>query len=198
MSALPGPRLGTWIVSMILSGRCAHLQSGCFTILSCRIHNTGYCGLSIVAKHQGMLGHAQIQIPPNYALGIEPMTPFLGINVCRQTHLFFDGKRQAIAAGNPPSEMSPYLVHIWPAGTLVIQLGCARSVRFSLVCTARTHSTASTRMRLPSYIGPLLARRRQTHENVCALLSVLPFGEAMFFKDCSKAEEQIVMTMQGS
>ena len=101
MSALAGSRLGTLSVSMILSGRCAHLQSGCFTILSCRIHNTGYCGLSIVAKHQGMLGHAQIQIPPNYALGIEPMTPFLGINVCRQTHLFFDGNRQAIAAGNP-------------------------------------------------------------------------------------------------
>ena len=92
MSALAGSRLGTLSVSMILSGRCAHLQSGCFTILSCRIHDTGYCGLSRIANHQGMSeGHAQIQIPPNYALDIEPMTHFLGINECRQT----------IATGNP-------------------------------------------------------------------------------------------------
>jgi hypothetical protein len=35
MSDLAGSTLGTFRVSMILSGRCAHLQSGCFGILSC-------------------------------------------------------------------------------------------------------------------------------------------------------------------
>lgn len=43
MSDLAGSTLATFSVSMILSGRCAHLQSGCFGILSCdaRTHLLG-------------------------------------------------------------------------------------------------------------------------------------------------------------
>jgi len=174
---------------MILSGRCAHLQSGCFTILSCRIHDTRYCGLRKIAKHQGMLGPAQIQIPPNCALDIEPMTPFLGINECRQT----------IAAGNPRfgnvalsrARMArAHLSHAIGRCSPRVSVPCLNSTNtfhcidsheITLLHRPLACSTSSKRMRTFALCFPSLL-----------------FGEAIFFKDCSKAEQQMVMAMQGS
>jgi hypothetical protein len=82
------------------------------------------------------------------------MTPFLGINVCRQT----------IVTTNPDFEnVSHSHVHM-VLSHLSHAIGmCDRSLRLSLVFTTPTHSTVSTHTdydRLSSYIVPSFGRRR--------------------------------------